>query len=293
MELLTLKIKPLSAFATLPKGDTIFGQIVAYDFLDKKDIFKDYLQSEPKLIISDMMPLGYVYKPTLPIECFKSPNEIEVDKKDIRKRKFISIKNLQKGDFHKCEKLDFDLEFSVVRNSINRTTFTTGGDSFAPYAESETSYFKELWMFVLVDSQIKQRVLELIEKIGKYGFGKNASVGKGIFEIEQISNPIENIASNYYMSLSPTILQDEKIIDAWYEPFTRFGKFSTGYENDNVFKKPTLMAQTSAVIKSNFKDLKYFGKSLNNGFDYKTSFLQGYSIALPIIIKDEKWLNIK
>lgn len=58
MELLTLKIKPLSAFATLPKGDTIFGQIVAYDFLDKKDIFKDYLQSEPKLIISDMMPLG-------------------------------------------------------------------------------------------------------------------------------------------------------------------------------------------------------------------------------------------
>ena len=36
MELLTLKIKPLSAFATLPKGDTIFGQIVAYDFLDKK-----------------------------------------------------------------------------------------------------------------------------------------------------------------------------------------------------------------------------------------------------------------
>ena len=35
MELLTLKIKPLSAFATLPKGDTIFGQIDAFDFLDK------------------------------------------------------------------------------------------------------------------------------------------------------------------------------------------------------------------------------------------------------------------
>lgn len=46
------------------------------------------------------------------------------------------------------------------------------------------------------------------------------------------------------------VLQDEKIIDVWYEPFTRFGKFSVGYENDNIFKKPTLMAQSSTVIKS-------------------------------------------
>lgn len=293
MELLTLKIKPLSAFATLPKGDTIFGQIVAYDFLDKKDTFQDYLQSEPKLIVSDMMPLGYVDKPTLPIDCFKSPTEMEIDKKEIRKRKYVSIENLQNGDFHKCEKLDFDLEFSVVKNSINRTTFTTEGDDFAPYGEVERAYFKELWMFVFVDANIKEKVLELIKKVGKYGFGKNANIGKGIFEIEQIPNPIQNIESNYYMSLSPSILHDEKIIDAWYEPFTRFGKFSTGYENNNVFKNPTLMAQSSAVIKSNDKDLKYFGKSLNNGFEYKTSFLQGYSIALPILIKDEKWLDVK
>ncbi len=293
MELLTLKIKPLSSFATLPKGDTIFGQIVAYDFLDKKDIFKDYLESEPKFIVSDMMPLNYVYRPTLPIDCFKSPNNKEIDKKESRKCKYISIENLQNGDFYKCEKIDFDLDFSVVKNSINRTTFTTDGDSFAPFAETETSYLKELWMFVLVDEKIKQRVLELLKKLGKYGFGKNASIGKGIFEIEQIPNPIKDIDTNYYMSLSPTILQDEKIIDTWYEPFTRFGKFSVGYDDNNCFKTPVLMAQSSAIIKSNFKDLKYFGKSINNGFENKPSFLQGYSISLPIRIKDEKWLDIK
>lgn len=47
------------------------------------------------------------------------------------------------------------------------------------------------------------------------------------------------------------------------------------------------------IIKSNLKNLKYFGRSLNNGFLDKTSFLQGYSIALPINIKDEKWLDAK
>lgn len=293
MELLTLKIKPLSAFATLPKADTIFGQIVAYDFLDKKDTFKDYLHFEPKLIVSDMMPLGYVNKPTLPIDCFKSPNNEEVDKKEIRKSKYISIENLQNGDFYKCEELDFDLESSVIKNSINRITFTTEGDEFAPYSEVETIYLKELWMFILVDSSIKQRVLDLLERIGKFGFGKNANIGKGTFEIEEIVTPIKQKETNYYMSLSPTILQDEKIIDSWYEPFTRFGKFSVGYKDNNCFKTPVLMAQSSAVIKSDFKNLKYFGKSLDNGFDYKTSFLQGVSIALPIVIKDEICQNIK
>jgi hypothetical protein len=36
MELLTLKIIPKSAFITVPKGDTIFGQILSYLFLKGK-----------------------------------------------------------------------------------------------------------------------------------------------------------------------------------------------------------------------------------------------------------------
>ena len=43
--------------------------------------------------------------------------------------------------------------------------------------------------------------------------GKNANIGKGTFEIEEIVTPIKQKETNYYMSLSPTILQDEKIID--------------------------------------------------------------------------------
>ena len=285
MELITFKIKPLSSFSTVPKGDTIFGHIVLYDFLNGGKVFANYLQDKPNLIVSDMMPYGYVYKPMLPLRYFQSPNEDEVDKKEIRKRKFITIENLQNGNLHLCEKVDFEKNFTTIRNSINRTTFTTGGDDFSPYGEVETLYFKELWMFVLVEHTIKDRILELITKVGQFGFGKDANIGKGNFEFELIETPIKDIGSNYYMSLSPALLQDKNIQKSWYEPFTRFGKFGSHDANKNVFKKPVLMADSGAVVKLD-KQQSYFGKAENNG-NHKVSFLQGYSIALPIMIKDE------
>ena len=96
MKLLTLKITPISNFATYPKGDTIFGQIVSYLYLKNDNTFDDYLSSKPKLIVSDMMPYGYVYRPTLPLDCFNTE-----EKKELRReRKFIDIKSLQDGNLN-------------------------------------------------------------------------------------------------------------------------------------------------------------------------------------------------
>jgi len=290
MNLLTIKIKPLSAFATVPKGDTIFGQILSYLFLKGDKSFENYLNEEPKLIVSDMMPFGYVYRPTLPLDCFKDYSK-EIDKKVLRKQEFITVEDLQNGDLHRCQKVDFQAKSSVIKNSINRTTFTTDGADFAPYGNMETTYFKELWMFVLVDSTIEEKITQTIQEIGRYGFGKEANTGKGIFEAEIIQTPIKNIASNYYMSLSPTILEGQSFENVWYEPFTRFGKFGLGNAHENAFKKPVVMANSGAVIKSD-KPLKCFGKAVNNG-NIKPSFLQGYSIAIPFTLKDEKCLDTK
>lgn len=291
MELLTLKITPLSPFGTLPKGDTIFGQIAAYFFLNKNNAFKNYLNEEPKLIVSDMMPYGYVYKPNLPLDCFKNTNDEELDKKDMRKRKFISLDNLQKGNLHLCEKVDFIDEFVTIKNSINRTTFSTDGADFAPYGVDEKTFFKELWMFILVENTIKEQVLSTIEKIGKYGFGKDGNLGKGNFNIEVIDNHFENIDTPYALSISPTILKDNAILKSWYEPFTRFGKFGLNNAHTNAFKKPVLMADSACVVKLK-ESKKYFGTCINNATEEKPSFLQGYSIAIPFKMKETSCLNI-
>jgi len=291
MELITLKITPLSYFGTLPKGDTIFGQIVAYCFLAKDDTFKNYLNENPKLIVSDMMPYGYLYKPNLPLDCFKNTSDEKVDKKEMRKRKFISLENLQNGNLHLCEKVDFIDEFVTIKNSINRTTFTTDGGDFAPYGINEKTFFKELWMFILVESSIKEKILKTIEQIGKYGFGKDGNLGKGNFDIKIVDCSIEDVDTEYFMSISPTLLKNDNIKKSWYEPFTRFGKFGLDNAHTNAFKKPVLMADSATVVKLQERK-KYFGTCTNNGTKEKPSFLQGYSIAIPFKMKETSCLNI-
>ncbi len=292
MERLILKITPLSSFGTYPKGDTLFGQILAYLFLNKEDnkdilnMFNDYLDGgEPKLIISDMMPYGYVYRPILPRDCFKSSDVEGLDKKKLRKKKFITLSNLQNGNLDLCEEIDFMNDTAIVRNSINRMTFTTDDDTFSPYGEEEKVLYRELWMFILVESSIKEKTLETIIDIGKYGFGKDANIGKGVFSVEPLRECWEEIESPYYMSLSPTLLTDTNIAQSWYEPFTRFGKYGLHHSHTNPFKKPILMADSGAVVKLEKKN-SFFGACLNNGTASKISHLQGYSLAIPFKIKD-------
>ena len=292
MELITLKITPLSPFVTPPKGDTIFGQILSYLFLNGNTIFQNYLNDKPKLIVSDMMPYGYVYKPTLPLDCFKLKDDEAVDKKILRKRDFISLENCQKGNLHLCEKVDYLKKSATIKNKINRLSFTTDGKEFSPYGMEELTFTKELWMFILAEANIKDLIINTIEQIGNYGFGKEANIGKGQFKAEVINSNIQDNNSNFYMSISPTILNDENIQNAWYEPFTRFGKFGLNNADNNPFKKPVIMADSSAVVMLKEKK-KYFGNSLDNGIKNKPSYIQGYSIAIPIKIKDEKCLSIK
>ena len=281
MELLTIKIIPKSAFVTIPKGDTLFGQILSYLFLKNDKTFKNYLNEKPKLIVSDMMPFGYVYKPTLPLKYFNTD-----DKKLLRKKEFISIKDLQNGNLQNCQKIKYKIENVVVKNHIDRTTFSTSKDDFAPYNTTEITYLKDLWIFIMVETCIKDKIINTIEDIGKFGFGKEANVGKGIFDIELISNHIQDITSNYYMSISPTILQDNKFEKCFYEPFTRFGKFGLGESSYTAFKKPVLLADSGAVVKTKLNE-QYFGNTINNGYKDKPSFIQGYSTAIPFQLNEK------
>jgi len=88
--------------------------------------------------------------------------------------------------------------------------------------------------------------------IGKAGFGKKGSIGKGHFEAEtdEKFEGFDEAESNYYMTLSPTILHK---------------------------------ADSGAVVKLN-KKLQYIGGAIDNGI-VKPSYVQGYSIVVPFDFK--------
>ena len=277
MKTIKLIVNPTSSFVTFPKGDMIFSYFAYLDFLEDGSIFDDYLSTKtPKIIFSDFLPDGYLPKPTLPLKSF---NVSDSDKKDFRKKEWIKIENLQNGKLEKCEEIEFFKEETIIRNQINRTTSSTD-ENFAPYPINEIIFtYKPVFYCSYDEKEIEEEyILTLLTKMGKNGFGKKSSIGKGQFEIKKDENftGFSDVESNYYLTLSPTILNSSNIKRSFYSTFNRFGKYSN---SNTPFKKPTLMAQTSAVIELEEKK-EFIGKAINNGVN-RDSLLQGFSILVP------------
>ncbi|MFK5975256.1 MAG: hypothetical protein QM493_02000 [Sulfurovum sp.] len=280
MKLIKVKITPYSSFITFPKGDTIFGHFAYHSFIQGEKIFKNYLKEAPKIIFSDILPDGYVYKPTLSLKSFGVEDS---DKKEFRKKSWITVEDLQKGELLKVKELSFYKTQIKVRNSLNRITFSTDDSGeFAPFNLEEITFIYQPVIYILFDEDTfsEDKILKRLNLIGQNGFGKKGSIGKGHFraEIDESFKDFSKVESDYYLTLSPTILHKSKdvIEKAYYNTFNRFGK---SHSSQTPFKKPLLMADSGAVIKlKTYK--KYIGGAIDNGIN-KPSLVQGYSILVP------------
>lgn len=280
MKVIKLKVTPHSSFISFPKGDMLFGHFASTLFLQGDERLKDYLHHKPQIILSDFLPDGYLPKPTLPLESF-SVNES--DKKDFQKKRWTSIENLQNGQLDRYENLTFYETNTVIRNSINRNTFSTNSTDesgfFAPYGIQELVFLKMPVVYVMFDESFQaEEIVDIFNSIGKNGFGKKSSIGKGQFSVEQDSDfqGFLQLDTQYYLTLSPTFLHNQNIKNCYYDTFNRFGK----YANVNTpFKKPVLMADSASVVMLEEKR-DYIGQGVNNGTN-TPSFVQGYSILVP------------
>lgn len=288
MKLLKITIKPKSLFATPLQGDTIFGQIcwnIRYLFGKSKleDILKNY-EKEPFLIVSDGFVSGYLPKPKLPKKIL---GETDLGKKkEYRKKVWLKIEDFFNAKFENAKKeeaVEFKKDFFEVKNSINYKIFTTGED-FAPFTDEVIEYLNEIDIYFLIQNYEKE-ILESLKVLGQIGYGKNASTGKGRFEIvkkEDVTYYFKK--SDMYMTLSSCNIEDfEDII--YYDSFVKFPK--TRGDLKNPFKNPIVLTSTGAGIRSN-KKFQYIGKAINNFSNNSKIVHQGYAITLPIGVKNEK-----
>ncbi len=179
MNLIKVKITPLSSFVTFPKGDILFGHFAYYSFLKGEEIFKNYTEEKPKIIFSDILPNGYIYKPALPLSSF---GVSESDKKNFKKKGWIKIEDLQNGKLSKAKELSFYKKELRVRNALNRLTFTTGGEGFDPFSIEEITFTYQPVIYIMYDKPFtEEKILKRLNHIGKVGFGKKGEYWKRAF----------------------------------------------------------------------------------------------------------------
>jgi len=222
---------------------------------------------------------------------------------DLSKARFLTDEELQKEisqqttaevkrQMRRSGPSEFMVSFSQPHNTINRLTQTTGTGPFAPYSQTSIHYFPEteLGVLVLFDETATdiERIILALERIGSWGYGKDASTGMGRFglgEHEEIPLPDTTDANACY-TLGPSVPQRDSFSDLFFSTFVRFGKHGDRLARSvNPFKNPVIMADEGAVLVP--KDARvfkrpYIGRGITNvSKSLPQTVVQGYAPYLP------------
>ncbi|HHL34779.1 MAG TPA: hypothetical protein ENJ30_10480 [Desulfobulbaceae bacterium] len=187
----------------------------------------------------------------------------------------------------------FVRQFTQSHNTINRLINTTGTGFFAPFPIENFVYLPgmELVIFVLADEDAldEENVLVGFERIGAFGFGRDASTGLGRFDIgecEELALP-ETEAADALLTLGPCVPGPHEYDQAWFNPFTRFGRHGSDLlHTGRPFKNPVVMADEGAVFRpvavEQFSK-PYMGQAVSGiSKAQPEAVCQGYSLVLPI-----------
>ncbi|HXH02919.1 MAG TPA: CRISPR-associated protein Csm7 [Candidatus Competibacteraceae bacterium] len=278
------RITPLSAFGTLPKGDTLFGQLCwsarnhfGEDRLRK--LLEGYTEGDPFAVVSDAFPAGHLPRPALPGHWFAAL--AGADRKEAKKRLWLPEERLGEpveSWLQHCRKAgDVPGGAALTRpqphNAIDRRTGTTG-EGFAPYAMTRHWYeytdSARLDIYIVLDeARLAQDELEhLLTGIGEIGFGRDASIGLGKFRVESLGKASlsPQVGADAWLTLAPCAPQglDLDAERSFYQVFTRFGRHGdVAVHRGNPFKTPVLLAQTAAVlVPKQYQERPFVGRGL-------------------------------
>jgi len=185
-----------------------------------------------------------------------------------------------------------------AHTTINRLTGTTGTGMFAPYEKENFFYFPgtRLALLVLVDTDLVhvEPIVKTLERIGKWGFGRDASTGMGKFTIasyvEMPGSTETGFLAGY--TLAPCVPDTELLEKFSFKSFARFGKHGAFLATSrNPFKNPVIMADEAAVLwpkDTSFFKKPYLGKSVSGvSKTMPETVVQGYSPYLPLKLEPE------
>ncbi len=294
-----------SPLGTPLAGDTLFGQLChatceASGSAELTRLLDGYTAGHPWLIVSDGFPLAFLPRPTLP-PLAKTPPE---ERKAAKGRRWIPLATAAKplmqllaaavDDEAAYGKGSVPVRANAHHNTLHRLTGTTGTGEFAPYAMPQTFHIAgqkiDLWC-VLDETRCTAATLrEHLAAIGATGFGRDASIGLGKFDVVDIEAaiaPAPTHASAYW-TLAPCAPQGQDFDSdrSYWRVLTRFGRHGGALAlSANPFKNPVLLAAAGAIFvpHDGFVPRLFVGHGLSGVSRAEPATVhQGYAPVLPL-----------
>lgn len=279
-------------------GDTLFGQLCwalreAHGEAELTRLLDGYTAGHPWLVVGDGLPTGYLPRPTVPAALDPNFRDAQA-RKAAKGKRWVALADAAQSPPQSLPQLlaaaRTDAEVfgaenapQTVRrhhNTLNRLTGTTGSGSgeFAPYTVAQTHYAAgqaiDLWC-VLDESRCDAtRLRTLLGAIGQTGFGRDASIGLGQFDLSALAPavpPEPTFTANHgelaYCTLGPCAPQAQGFDGqrSYWKPLTRFGRHGNLLAlGANPFKHPLLLAAAGAVLvpADEFRPRAFVGQGL-------------------------------
>jgi CRISPR-associated protein Csm4 len=317
-------LKPKTAFGTPLVGDTLFGQMcwaIRHNFGEErlKELLQDYCKGKPFAVASDAFPHGFLPLPAVPAAQYWGKVD-DADRKALKKKHWLPVETLQANfsewqnkaandseaalaitqeNDREARNAKLQLKLQQSHNTINRETLTTGTGMFAPYTQSQIWFDPKITLDLYFALDSNRFALEDLKQtlmaIGESGYGRDASVGLGKFELtdEPQANPLSVVdEANAYLTLAPAAPQGLGFLPAksFYQPVTRFGRHGDiAVQCGNPFKRPVLMANAGAVFTPETFDasLTFIGQGISNvSTVLKEAVTQGYAPVIGIDLRE-------
>jgi len=263
-------------FSSIPLSDTIFGEFCwCYRFIYGEEKLKEILQQEtPLLAFSDLLPVGAVPVPKLPLTVEITDKNTYSLAKKFKKVRFVKEEILKSAtEAAKVEDEDNELPFKLINKLFDKfkelSNTTSSSDSKesskekafpnltketrqrlrvkvarngiikegALFNQTEESLEEKVRLIAAVHKSVVEEVEQTLKIMGDLGIGAKKSVGYGSFEILEIKtwkNRLTKNPSNWFISCSFGLPKREEVCESFADFKVKYPKHGQEVTIDGV-----------------------------------------------------------
>ncbi len=271
-----LKLRPLGAWTTPWQADSLVGALACSWARShgaaalRRDLLDPWLADEPPFVLSDALPGDCLPAPMAVPLWWDWPAEKHTAVKMHRWFTSADFRRVQHGEQPKLEPVSVSVRHRVrLRNTVSRVADTPGaggGELFeVPYSDmSEPG--QGLSLYVRATRRGLDVLIEALELLGRTGYGADASVGHGGFELLEEPRPCPALddvpEAAGFISLSTWQPAPSDPVDGLWRVFVKYGKLAPEFHGTAVFKRPQIMLEAGACFRTDGPPRPYYGSTI-------------------------------
>ena len=267
-----LNLKPLGVWTTPWQADSLLGALACSWARThgpgalRREFLDPWLAGEPPFVVSDAFPGDSLPAPAGVSLWWDWPADL---RKDVKQRRFVTtddFRRVQRGEQPTLEKTSILVREHVrLRNAISRVTGAagSGGALFeVPYSDLSDPD-RGLTIYVRASRHGMNTLMQALEMLGRTGYGADASVGHGSFELTAEPQPCPALVdvpdADGFISLSTYQPASADPVDGFWRAFVKYGKLAPEFHDTAVFKRPQVMLEAGACFRVGSPPRPYYG----------------------------------